>query len=317
MSYYENPPDGKWPGVVPQQPPWRIALITNRATAERPPGSNQRRRVEALVQALEMDGHWVHLCPADQTLPEALLNLQPHICFNAIRMLPEVVDEGRLEAEKGAWVAALCELLAFPYTASRPLAGGLAADKIQSNRIWRSLDLPTPSIQASRLAEEPLGPDRIFKVGFIGNRGPAAARQRPSLYDSSGYHFFPVLELELETGRLLTGSGSVAAIGETLHGRLLLLARQAAEALAVCDAASVEIGLDAAGEPHLLALNAYPDLDPLTGELALMASVEGIPYQTLVGEILHLAAERWHLPFRSSAARRAATSSVLGEPGVC
>lgn len=348
--------------------PWRIALVANLRddlpwdpTAPPDAGAEFDRpeTLEALTEALESDGHYVHFLAADSTLPEALTKLRPHIVFN--------IAEGLSGDAREAQVPALLELLRTPYTASRVLAHAISLDKVQTKRIWKSVGLPTPRFwefsseaDASRaplrypvfvkparegtgmgidasavvknkrelvrrvgwvtrtyrqpaLVEEFL-PGREFTVGFLGRPGPREGRRRPWLYDDLGYHFFPVLEIDSQAAvspgvyghdakaRDLEDEGAPgylcpADIPESLRARLVDLARQAAEAIGTLDVARIDFRLGVDGEPSLLEINTLPGLNPIVSDLCMMATAEGMPYRTLITEILYLAADRYGLPF--------------------
>lgn len=169
------------------------------------------------------------------------------------------------------------------------------------------------------LVEEFL-PGREFTVGFIGNHGDPTLRRRSELYDADGYHWFSVLEIDTQTSltpgiyghdakaKELTESGAPAYlcpadIPENLHSRLIELAKRAAQALSVSDVSRVDFRLGASGEPYLMEINTLPGLNPSVSDLCIMAAAEGIDYKVLITEILHLAAERYHL-----------SGSPLGEP---
>ena len=160
MRYYgstkghKKPPNGH-----PRTPPWRIALTANLkedftwepgAPADAGSEFDGRDTVEAIAAALEAEGHWVHFCPADHRLPEALVNLRPHIVFN--------IAEGIQGDGREAQVPALCEMLGIPYTASRVLANALSLDKTQTKRVWASHGLPTPRFQEFRSASDDIDP---------------------------------------------------------------------------------------------------------------------------------------------------------------
>jgi D-alanine-D-alanine ligase len=350
-----------------KKPPWRIALVANLIDEfERLPNDpidagaefDRHQTIEAITAALEAEGHYVYFIEADSSLPEALINLRPHICFN--------IAEGIQGDGREAQVPALCELLGIPYTASQVVANAISLNKTMTKRIWQQLGLPTApyyefisledvahaelhfpvfakparegtgmgidnksiinnyqelfnridwlltSYHQPVLVEEYL-PGREFTVGFIGNRGNPTFRQRPELYDSDGYHWFPVLEIDtissvspaiyghdaksLDIG--VEGAPNYlcpAKISASLHARLIDLTRQAAEAIEVRDVSRVDFRMGADGEPYILEINTLPGLNPMISDLCIMAAAEGISHQTLISEILYLAAERYHLP---------------------
>ena len=153
----------KPPSPSLRRPPWRIALVANLkdeidwgpdAPADAGAEFDRRETIEALAAALEEDGHWVTFCRADRTLPEALLNLRPHIAFN--------IAEGLGGDGREAQAPALFELLGIPYTASRVLANALSLDKTQTKRIWQTLGLPTPKFLEARTPDEA----SLWKRGF-------------------------------------------------------------------------------------------------------------------------------------------------------
>lgn len=138
-----------------RKPPWRIALIANlkdefTPELDDPPDAgaefDRLETIEVIAEALESDGHWVHFVRGDHTLPEALMNLRPHICFN--------IAEGLTGDGREAQVPALCELLGIPYTASGVVANAISLDKTQTKRIWQQQGLPTaPYYEFSSLDE--------------------------------------------------------------------------------------------------------------------------------------------------------------------
>ena len=75
---------------------------------------------------------------------------------------------------------------------------------------------------------------------------------------------------------------------------------RAAEALGACDVARVDFRLDRHGKPRLLEINTLPGLNPAVSDLCIMARAEGMAYETLISEILHLGAARFNrlLPAR-------------------
>lgn len=152
-------------------------------------------------------------------------------------------------------------------------------------------------------------PGREFTVGFIGNPGSPASRRNPSLYDQDGYHWFPVLEIGLAKSVSPTVYGHDAKaidigaegapdylcpadISEELVMELVSLTRKAAEALHACDVSRVDFRMGADGKPYLLEINTLPGLNPAISDICIMANAEGMEYNTLITEILYLAAER-------------------------
>jgi len=165
------------------------------------------------------------------------------------------------------------------------------------------------------LVEEFL-PGREFTVGFFGNPGTPANRRHPELYDQDGYHWFPILEIGLANSVSPTVYGHDAKsidIGDTgapdylcpadipdsLAQELISLTRQAAEALNVCDISRIDYRMGADGKPYLLEINTLPGLNPAISDICIMADAEGLSYNTLITEILYLAAERFRLPFNA------------------
>jgi D-alanine--D-alanine ligase len=154
---------------------------------------------------------------------------------------------------------------------------------------------------------------REFTVGFIGNPGSPAQRRQPQLYDQDGYHWFPIMEIDSNTSvspavyghdaktRDIGEEGAPgylcpANISPELQDQLISLTKQAAEALNVCDASRVDIRLGADQKPYLMEINTLPGLNPELSDLCIMAASEGLGYQTLITEILYLAAERYGMP---------------------
>ena len=350
--------------------PWRIALIANlkddfEREADDPPDAgaefDRLETIESIAAALEADGHWVHFLQADHTLPGALINLRPHICFN--------IAEGLTGNGREAQVPALCELMGIPYTASQVVANAISLDKTQTKRIWQQQGLPTaPYYEITCLDEaahielafplfvkparegtgmgidgkaiannheeliervdwvlntyrqpalvEEFLPGREFTVGFIGNPGNPTHRRRPDLYDTDGYHWLPILEIDTlpSVSPAVYGYDAKALdldddnaprylcpanISESLRARLIDLTRRAAEALEVRDVARVDFRLGADNEIYLMEINTLPGLNPSVSDLCIMAAAEGLPYNTMIDEILYLAAERYSMPFES------------------
>jgi D-alanine-D-alanine ligase len=175
------------------------------------------------------------------------------------------------------------------------------------------------------LVEEYL-PGREFTVGLIGNRLAPGARPLSPLYDSRGYHLFPVLEIDAsacaETGLYGSTAKSFvpgepgapaylcpADIDRGLEHELKRLALLAFEALDGADVSRVDFRLDAIGRPQLLEINTLPGLNPVVSDLCIMAQADGMPYDELINAILDGAIERYGLAWE-----RAARSTRQGLP---
>jgi len=165
------------------------------------------------------------------------------------------------------------------------------------------------SYRQPALVEEFL-PGREFTVGFFGNPGSPAERHRPDLYDPTGYHWLPILEIGLAGSVSPTVYGHDAKsidigaegapaylcpadIPQSLAEKLIDVTRKASEALNACDISRVDFRMGSDGEPYLLEINTLPGLNPAISDICIMADAEGLAYNTLILEILYLAAERF------------------------
>jgi D-alanine-D-alanine ligase len=153
-------------------------------------------------------------------------------------------------------------------------------------------------------------PGREFTVGLIGNTTAITERPPSDLYDETGFHAFPVLEIDVsevaEAGGLYTSHIKSdtplaprylcpAAIDETLAERLKKLAMAAFQAIGALDVARVDFRLGADGQPYLLEINTLPGLNPEYSDIVMAARAEGMEYATLINEILNLAIDRYGL----------------------
>jgi D-alanine-D-alanine ligase len=153
-------------------------------------------------------------------------------------------------------------------------------------------------------------PGREFTVGLIGNGRTAHARLRPDIYDSAGYHLFPVLEIDptIGAGRGVYNTAAKAyvpgehgaptytcpaAIPGDLVAELKRLAVAAFQAIDALDVGRVDFRLGRDGRSYLMEINTLPGLNPLVSDLCIMARAESFPYDDLINEILQLAVERY------------------------
>jgi D-alanine-D-alanine ligase len=68
--------------------------------------------------------------------------------------------------------------------------------------------------------------------------------------------------------------------------RVLELAVAAHRALGCRDVSRVDVRLDGDGSPRFLEVNPLPGLNPVTGDLVILAGRSGLPYRELVGAIV-------------------------------
>jgi D-alanine-D-alanine ligase len=153
-------------------------------------------------------------------------------------------------------------------------------------------------------------PGREFTVGIIGNSETGHKRANPELYQTDGFHYFPILEIDPTVGvgqgvygseaKLIT-PGEVdaplylcpAEIPLTLQKEMCRLTRSAAIAIGAVDCSRVDLRLDSEGHPYLLEINTLPGLNPEVSDLCIMASAEEMDYAVLINEILNLAVDRY------------------------
>ena len=129
-----------WPGMLPDQ--WDDL--------------DSWETIEAIVEALENNGHQVTFLEGDQSLYNNLLAVKPDVCFN--------ICEGHFGDSREAQVPAILEMLRIPYTGSRLMTLALALDKPMTKRVLAYHDLPTPAFQVFEREDEALQPDLAFPL---------------------------------------------------------------------------------------------------------------------------------------------------------
>jgi len=153
---------------------------------------------------------------------------------------------------------------------------------------------------------------REFTIGVLGRPDAPLYTHRPELYEDSGFHRFPVLEID---NSVSVTPGVYGHIAKTLHNgdngvpgflcpadvdadlanTLHTLAVQAHMAIGSLDVSRVDFRMDSDGQPRLLEINTLPGLTPDFSDLCVISRAEGITYRELVLEILYLGASRWGL----------------------
>ena len=158
-------------------------------------------------------------------------------------------------------------------------------------------------------------PGREFTVGLIGNTLATGEYPPSALYDETGFHVFPVLEIDVspiaEAGGLYTSHVKSdlplapnylcpAHIDEALATELKRLAVAAFQAIDALDMSRVDFRLGADGQPYLMEINTLPGLNSTYSDIVMAARGEGMTYVDLVNEILNLAVIRYGLAWDQS-----------------
>ncbi len=129
-----------WPGMSPDQ--WDDL--------------DSEKTIEAIMGALESNGHAVTFLEGDLSLQANLGKLKPDICFN--------ICEGHFGDAREAQVPAVLEMMRIPYTGSKVLGLALALDKPMTKRVLAYHDLPTPPFQSFERLTEELDPVMTFPL---------------------------------------------------------------------------------------------------------------------------------------------------------
>ena len=202
--------------------------------------------------------------------------------------------------------------LSFPLFA-KPLregtAKGISADSVvhKTKQLRQRVKWLIQAYHQPALVETYL-PGREFTVGLLGNALAPGEKPLSELYDETGFHLFPVLEID--TSPVADSEHSVytshiksdiplainylcpAPIEPALERELKRLAVAAFLAIEGLDVSRVDFRLDTQGHPHILEINTLPGMNPEISDLCIMARADGMPYVQMVNEILRLAARR-------------------------
>lgn len=145
---------------------WRVAVIANikdknlLSSPDLPPDAYAEfdgiETIRLIQSAIETDGHKTKFLIADKSLPRALEEYKPDICFN--------IAEGIQGDAREAQAPAILELLGISYTHSRVLTNAIALNKTLTKRVWRDHGLPTASFQEFATGEESLLPELTFPL---------------------------------------------------------------------------------------------------------------------------------------------------------
>ncbi|MHB0875703.1 MAG: D-alanine--D-alanine ligase family protein [Anaerolineae bacterium] len=151
-------------------------------------------------------------------------------------------------------------------------------------------------------------PGREFTIGLIGNERTACLVPAQPAYDERGFIVFPALEIDVSTVEEAGGLYSShvksdkpldprylcpAPIDDDLAQEMDDLAVRAFTAIDARDIGRVDFRLGADCRPYLLEINTLPGLNPRYSDIVFGAAGMGMPYETLVNEVLHVAAVRY------------------------
>lgn len=141
----ENAPT--WPGMPPDQ--WDDL--------------DSPTTVDALLVALESDGHEAYFLEASITPPHNLIEKldrrRPDLCFN--------IAESHFGDGREAQIPAVLEMLRIPYTGSKVLTLALALDKPMTKRVLTYHGLPTPEFQVFERPDDPIDDDLLGEEGDL------------------------------------------------------------------------------------------------------------------------------------------------------
>ena len=110
--------------------------------------------IEAIANAIRLQGHDVFPCEANRELPRALSELAPDLVFN--------VAEGLQGLNREAQVPALCELLGIEFTGSDAACMAISLNKATAKRLVAYEGIRTPAFAVLRSGREPLPKDFAY-----------------------------------------------------------------------------------------------------------------------------------------------------------
>jgi len=153
-------------------------------------------------------------------------------------------------------------------------------------------------------------PGREFTVGLFGNTLAPGEKPLSDLYDSNGFHVLPVMEIDVthlsSKDKLYTGYIKSemplgpkylcpAPIDDSLTRQLQEFAVKAFEAIGGLDVSRVDFRMGADDKPYLMEINTLPGMNPTYSDIVLAGRGENLAYNTLILEVLRLAARRYGL----------------------
>lgn len=138
-------------------------------------------------------------------------------------------------------------------------------------------------------------PGREFTVGILGTGDAAHALGALEIHlnghDNDVYSY--------DNKQLFEGRVKYTVASDALAAEAVDVALRAYRALGCRDGGRVDVRCDENGRPSFIEANPLAGLNPDISDLAILARLQGIPYDTIVSEILRSAATRVGTPRRS------------------
>ena len=292
---------------------------------------DEPKTIQAIMDALQQNGHQTEYFPADSHLPAALRHFQPDICFN--------YAVGHYGESRLAQTPALLDLLGIPYTASDVQGMLYSHNKQMAKKVFQAHGLPTanfivvddPDHYSSAGLCFPLFVKPASEGSSVGVDDHAIVHNAADLAHQIQWAWSmihaPILVEEYVAGREFTigvlGDEAlpvveiVSPIGFYSHAQkedadsqtyrlcpapltdeftleLQTLARRAKQVLHLRDLCRMDLRLDANDKPRILEVNAIPLLYPDVTQASFVcaAEVAGYTYPALINRVLQLAAKR-------------------------
>lgn len=224
------------------------------------------------------------------------------VCLDK-RLAKHVVSERGIPTPKFAVVehlAAVDEVnLGFPLFA-KPIAEGTSRGVTALSRVENQAELVKVCELLLARHQQPVIverylPGREFTVGILGTGAEAHALGALEIHlnghDNDVYSY--------DNKQLFEGRVNYTIAADALAMAAIDVALRAYRALGCRDGGRVDVRCDENGQPSFIEANPLAGLNPDISDLAILARLQGITYDTIVSEILRSAATRVGAPRRS------------------
>ena len=224
------------------------------------------------------------------------------VCLDK-RLAKHVVAERGIPTPAFAVVERLAAVhdvnLGFPLFA-KPLAEGTSRGVTALSRVENHAELAEVcesllARHAQPVLVERYLPGREFTVGILGTGDAATSLGALEIHlnghDNDVYSY--------DNKQLFEGRVNYTVANDALAAEAVDVALRAYRALGCRDGGRVDVRCDENGRPSFIEANPLAGLNPDISDLAILARLQGIPYDTIVSEILHSAATRVGTPRRS------------------